>query len=48
MNLEEIIKYIKTNFKNMFDEKIKLFEQSVKNNLKKQYKLKDLYYMNTV
>ena len=41
MNHKEIIKYIKTNFKNMLDEKIKSFEQSLKNNLKKQYKLKN-------
>ena len=41
MNHKEIIKYIKINFKNRLDDKIKSFEQTVKNNLKKPYKLKN-------
>ena len=40
MNHEEVIKYIKNNFKNMLDDKIKSFENSVRNNLKKPFKLK--------
>ena len=42
MNSEEIIKYIDTHFKNIADNKIKAFEQSViKNyNFKKTHKLK--------
>ena len=41
MNHEEVIKYIKNNFKNMLDDKIKSFENSVRNNLKKPFKLKN-------
>ena len=41
MNHEENIKYIKINFHNIPDDKLKSFKQSVKNNLKKQYKLKN-------
>ena len=43
MNQEEIIKYINTNFKNIVDDKIKAFEQSViKNyNFEKTYKSKN-------
>ena len=33
--------YIKNNFKNMLDDKIKSIEQIVINNLKKSYKLKN-------
>ena len=33
MNHEEVIKYIKNNFQNMLDDKIKSFENSVRNNL---------------
>ena len=42
MNLDEIIKYINTQFKNIVDDKIKAFEQSaIKNyNFEKTYKLK--------
>ena len=40
MNHEEVIKYIKNNFKNILDDKIKSFENSVRNNLKKPFKLK--------
>ena len=43
MNLDEIIKYINTQFKNIVDDKIKAFEQSaIKNyNFEKTYKLKN-------
>ena len=41
MNHEEVIKYIKNNFQNMLDDKIKSFENSVRNNLKKPFKLKN-------
>ena len=41
MNHKEIITYIKLNFQNMPDDKIKSFQQSVKNNLEKPYKLKN-------
>ena len=41
MNHEEVLKYIKNNFQNMLDDKIKSFENSVKNNLKKPFKLKN-------
>ena len=43
MNFEEIIKYIDTHFKNIVDNEIKAFEQSViKNyNFEKIYKLKN-------
>ena len=41
MNHEDVIKYIKSHLKNMLDEKIKSMEQSIRNNLKKQYKLKN-------
>ena len=40
MNHEEVIKYIKNNFENMLDDKIRSFENSVRNNLKKPFKLK--------
>ena len=43
MNLDKIIKYINTHFKNIVDDKIKAFEQSaIKNyNFEKTYKLKN-------
>ena len=41
MNHEENTKYIKINFQNMPDDKIKSFKQSVNNNPKKAYKLKN-------
>ena len=41
MNHEEVLKYIKNNFQNMLDDKIKSFENSVRNNLKKPFKLKN-------
>ena len=43
MNLDEIIKYINTQFKNIVDDKIKAFEQSaIKTyNFEKTYKLKN-------
>ena len=43
MNQEEIIKYVNSHFKNIFDDKVKVFEQSVtKNyNFEKTYELKN-------
>ena len=43
MNQEEIIKYVNSHFKNIVDDKVKVFEQSViKNyNLEKTYELKN-------
>ena len=41
MNRNEIIKYIKTHFKNMVNEKIKSIEHAIKTNLKKTYRLKN-------
>ena len=43
MNLDKIIKYINTHFKNIVDDKIKAFEQSaIKDyNFEKTYKLKN-------
>ena len=43
MNQEEIIKYINSHFKNIVDDKVKAFEQSViKNyNFEKTYELKN-------
>ena len=43
MNSEEIIKYIDTHFKNIVDNEIKAFEQSVRKNynFERIYKLKN-------
>ena len=38
---EYVIKYIKSQFKNMLDDKIKSLEYPIRSNLKKQYKLKN-------
>ena len=40
MSHEYVIKYIKSQFKNMYDDKIKSLERPIRSNLKKQYKLK--------
>ena len=40
MSHEYLIKYIKSQFKNMHDDKIKSLERPIRSNLKKQYKLK--------
>ena len=40
MSHEYVIKYIKSQFKNMHDDKIKSLERPIRSNLKKQYKLK--------
>ena len=42
MNHEYVIKYIKTQIKNMLDDKIKSLEHPIRSNIKKQYKLKNL------
>ena len=41
MNHEYVIKYIKSQFKNILDDKIKSLEHPIRSNLKKQYKLKN-------
>ena len=41
MSHEYVIKYIKSQFKNMHDDKIKSLERPIRSNLKKQYKLKN-------
>ena len=41
MNHNDVIKYIKSHFKNMLEDKIKSMEQSIRSNIKKQYKLKN-------
>ena len=41
MNHNDVIKYIKSHFKNMLEDKIKSIEQSIRSNIKKQYKLKN-------
>ena len=41
MNHNEIIKYIKTHFKNMVDDKIKSIEHAIRTNLKKTYRLQN-------
>ena len=41
MNHNEIIKYIKTHFKNMVNEKIESIEHAIRTNLKKTYRLKN-------
>ena len=38
MNHEDVIKYIKSHFKNMLEDKIKSLEESIRNSLKKHYK----------
>ena len=40
MSLNNVIIHIKSQFKNMLDDKIKSLEQPITNNLKKQYNLK--------
>ena len=40
MSHEYLIKYIKSQFKNMHDDKIKSLERPIRSNLKKKYKLK--------
>ena len=40
MSHEYLIKYMKSQFKNMHDDKIKSLELPIRSNLKKQYKLK--------
>ena len=42
MHHNEIIRYIKTHFKNMVDEKIKSFELAIRTNLKKTNRVKYL------
>ena len=41
MNHEYVIKYIKSQFKNMLDDMIKSLEDLIRSNIKKQYKLKN-------
>ena len=41
MSHEYVIKYIKSQFKNMLGDKIKYLEHAIRSNLKKQYKLKN-------
>ena len=41
MNHEYVIKYIKSQFKNMLDDQIKSLEDLIRSNIKKQYKLKN-------
>ena len=41
MNHNEIIKYIKTHFKNMVNEKIESIEHAIRTNLKKTYRLQN-------
>ena len=41
MNHNEIIKYIKTHFKKMVDDKIKSIEHAIRTRLKKTYRLKN-------
>ena len=41
MNHNNVTKYIKSHFKNMLEDKIKSIEQSIRSNIKKQYKLKN-------
>ena len=41
MNHNNVAKYIKSHFKNMLEDKIKSIEQSIRSNIKKQYKLKN-------
>ena len=41
MNHEDVIKYIKSHFKNMLEDKIKSLEESIRNSLKKHYKWKN-------
>ena len=41
MNHNDVTKYIKSRFKNMLEDKIKSIEQSIRSNIKKQYKLEN-------
>ena len=41
MNHEYVIKYIKSQFKNMFNDMIKSLEDLIRSNIKKQYQLKN-------
>ena len=41
MNHNDVIKYIKSHFKNMFEDKIKSIKQPIRANIKKHYKLKN-------
>ena len=41
MNHGDVIKYIKSHFKNMLEDKVKSIEQALRSNIKKQCKLKD-------
>ena len=41
MSHEYVIKYIKCQFKNMLDDKIKSLQHPIRSNLNKQYKLKN-------
>ena len=41
MNHEYVIKYIKSQFKNMLDDMIKSLEDLIRSNIKKQYQLKN-------
>ena len=41
MNHNDVTKYIKSRFKNMLEDKIKFIEQSIRSNIKKQYKLEN-------
>ena len=40
MNHEDVIKYIKSHFKNMLEDKVKSIEQAIRSSINKQYKLK--------
>ena len=41
MNHGDVIKYIKSHFKNMLEDKVKSIEQALRSNIKKQCKLKN-------
>ena len=41
MNHNDVIKYIKSHFKNMLEDKIKSIEQAIRSNIKKEYTLKN-------
>ena len=41
MNHNDVIKYIKSHFKNMLEDKIKSIEQAIRPNIKKEYTLKN-------
>ena len=40
MNHNDAIKYIQSHFKNMLEDKVKSIEQTIRSNVKEQYKLK--------